>query len=71
MLLAARSLFDDRINQSASIRDLLASFIHSYLRDIKSPLADEATGDAPNSINRRTNQRMVTNPYHTRNVDAC
>lgn len=44
MSLAARVPFDDRINQSASIRDLQASFIHSYLRDIKSRLADEATG---------------------------
>ena len=43
MSLAARVPFDDRVNQSASINDLQASLIHSYLRDIKSRLADEAT----------------------------
>ncbi|MCG3143156.1 MAG: hypothetical protein HONDAALG_00477 [Gammaproteobacteria bacterium] len=44
MSLAARIPFDDRINQSASIKDLQASLIYAYLRDIKSRLADEATG---------------------------
>src|SRR5262249_1345136 len=40
MSLAARIPFDDRINQSASIKDLQASLIYAYLRDIKSSLAD-------------------------------
>jgi ATP-dependent DNA helicase RecG len=44
MSLAARIPFDDRVNQSASINDLQASLIYAYLRDIKSRLADEATG---------------------------
>jgi ATP-dependent DNA helicase RecG len=41
--LAARIPFDDRVNQASSVGDLQASLIHSYLRDIKSRLAEEAT----------------------------